>query len=688
MRDRAAAGLCAALAVIMLAPVARADIRFMGDPLTLADGVTQSSSGLAMDAAGDAIALYGNQSSGAIVPAYRPAGGRFAPLVSALASSGGAADTRMQVVMDARGDALAVWDDHSNPPVRVMEAARPAGGAWSTPVAIWTAPSGAVSPLDPHVAIAADGSGTAVWVERDATDKSTGIGLATLTAAGVATYDGGASSPFPMSRPRVAVDAANHWLVLAAVSTGYVYWSTVNVAGAFDNSDAAEPAIDSHGNAVVLLRRTDVPGIRAQYAANFNQSSPSWSDAGLATGGGTPHDISLAVDGAGNFTAAWTQNRGDGGNEVQVSTLPAGGSQFGQDESLATALTDDPAAEVRVAGGAGSAAIVAWSLNGVVSGASRGVGGGSFSAPQQLSSTYTSVNWLNAAMDGTGRGLVDWNAQTQAGSEEIGFTPLDDVPRITPSIPTTAIVGQPVSLSAELLDPWTAIATANWSFGDGQQSFQDLGGAADPHDATTGVTHTFAQVGIYTVALTAMDAPGNTQTVSRQLTVTAPGTSGKGLSGTGPGGTASGGTGPGATGPGPLGAPLLSGLTISPSQFASAPTGPSALMARARPRRRTGTVVSFALSESASVAFQIERRVSVRRRGAACAARRSPRCSRLDVVGGFRWSARQGANRMRFTGRLAGRSLPPGRYVLVARPTDSAGRNGLPRSASFTLTRR
>jgi hypothetical protein len=45
------------------------------------------------------------------------------------------------------------------------------------------------------------------------------------------------------------------------------------------------------------------------------------------------------------------------------------------------------------------------------------------------------------------------------------------------------------------------------------------------------------------------------------------------------------------------------------------------------------------------------------------------RCTRLRAVGSFSKRDRSGVNRLRFTGRLHGRTLAPGRYVLRATAT-------------------
>jgi Ca2+-binding RTX toxin-like protein len=107
-----------------------------------------------------------------------------------------------------------------------------------------------------------------------------------------------------------------------------------------------------------------------------------------------------------------------------------------------------------------------------------------------------------------------------------------------------------------------------------------------------------------------------------------------------------------------------------------------------------GGRVTYRLSEAARVTFTVRRLVAGRRRGRLCVRasprlRRARRCTRqLRVRGSFTHSGKVGVNSFRFTGRLRGRRLRPGRYLLVAVPTDSDGRRGAQRTARFRIVRR
>jgi hypothetical protein len=111
--------------------------------------------------------------------------------------------------------------------------------------------------------------------------------------------------------------------------------------------------------------------------------------------------------------------------------------------------------------------------------------------------------------------------------------------------------------------------------------------------------------------------------------------------------------------------------------FRAAARGPSTLPLRTR--SKLGTVVSYVLNQAGTVRFSVERLLPGRtpKQGAHahCAAparhnRKDPRCTRIVMLrGSFILNGKAGKNTFRFTGRLAGKRLAPGAYVLVAGPS-------------------
>ncbi len=133
--------------------------------------------------------------------------------------------------------------------------------------------------------------------------------------------------------------------------------------------------------------------------------------------------------------------------------------------------------------------------------------------------------------------------------------------------------------------------------------------------------------------------------------------------------------------------PAVTRLTRSPEGFVAASSGPSGIPANGGP----GTRVDYTLNVAASVKFTVLRsRPGRKAKGGRCvkattANRKAPRCIRLVTVPGtFTRGGGAGTNSFRFTGRLAGRKLKPGKYRLVATPSAS-GKTGSAASIPFRI---
>jgi hypothetical protein len=176
----------------------------------------------------------------------------------------------------------------------------------------------------------------------------------------------------------------------------------------------------------------------------------------------------------------------------------------------------------------------------------------------------------------------------------------------------------------------------------------------------------------------------------------------------GPGPQPGPGPGPGPLPPLPPGPEILaaaSRLSLTPSAFRAARNGPSVVAGRsafawpsARPaafrraprsRRRAGATVRYRLTTAARVRFTVEREARGRRVRGRCVEprrsnRRRPRCVRFVAVrGSFTHDGAAGANSLRFSGRVGGRRLSPGRYRLTATPAGG----GRAATASFRIVR-
>jgi hypothetical protein len=133
-------------------------------------------------------------------------------------------------------------------------------------------------------------------------------------------------------------------------------------------------------------------------------------------------------------------------------------------------------------------------------------------------------------------------------------------------------------------------------------------------------------------------------------------------------------------------APQVSGLTLSRHVFAAASRGASIAQ---RSRIGVGTQLRYTLTEDAAVRFTIKRRAAGRMVRGKCSRRtrrnRARRKCTLGLRGAITVHGARGLNRVTFRGRLRGRKLRPGRYVLVAVATDRAGNRSRAAQVKFTI---
>lgn len=125
---------------------------------------------------------------------------------------------------------------------------------------------------------------------------------------------------------------------------------------------------------------------------------------------------------------------------------------------------------------------------------------------------------------------------------------------------------------------------------------------------------------------------------------------------------------PGPGGGGGEDEPSVEDVDLSADTFRAAGSGPSATESRAP----IGTTVSYTLSEAGAVKFTVQKPAKGRKVGKKCKKpsrklRKKKRCTRYkNLKGSFTLTGKAGVNRFRFTGRLRGKKLKPGRYRLKA----------------------
>jgi hypothetical protein len=140
---------------------------------------------------------------------------------------------------------------------------------------------------------------------------------------------------------------------------------------------------------------------------------------------------------------------------------------------------------------------------------------------------------------------------------------------------------------------------------------------------------------------------------------------------------------------GGIGAPVLSSVQLSSEAFTAADRGAS-LTARLRNKRKTGTDVRYRDSQAATTTFSVLQRRVGHRKGRRCLAgrptRRQRRCTRLVSLGSFSHADQASNVTVHFTGRMRGRKLKPGRYLLALTPRAN-GKTGRTVQRPFRIIR-
>jgi hypothetical protein len=129
---------------------------------------------------------------------------------------------------------------------------------------------------------------------------------------------------------------------------------------------------------------------------------------------------------------------------------------------------------------------------------------------------------------------------------------------------------------------------------------------------------------------------------------------------------------------------LIQSLALAPSSFRTAKSGEATVSVAKAP---IGTTVTYSLSAAAKTEFTVERKTTGRKSGKSCVKqtksnKSKTKCALLKPIrGSFTDSGAAGLNTFKFTGRIAGKALAPGRYELVG----SAG--GAVKRASFAIVK-
>jgi hypothetical protein len=458
----------------------------------------------------------------------------------------------------------------------VQVATRPVGGSWSPVTELGGVLSG------PSLAVDPAGNAVVVWA-----DRSAGAPCSGNPCLHIATRPAGASAfaeitPITNATnddykdPSVALDRSGNgdalvtWhrtvnatapeSIQAVAGTVGGSWSApANVPRpATETPDSTTAAIDATGRGVIVwVAIQTTGGCPCAVRGAFENTRGTWTArAPAAPTANTPFstDISSAVDGQGNVTAAWAGYDAGGASVAQTSTWDSATATWGSVATLASGTAAESFTGPHVVVASDGEAVAAWThqASGAYTAESAVRSAGAWGAPQGLDSATSTTVTPGLAIDGAGNATVLWrNAAAGAirfavhqhggGFDRTGDAYLapssqpavavadnaghvhgawaidsatvhtavyDPVPPTVATFSPPALVALvPSTFTLDASDIWSAPVTINWQFGDGQTA----DGAS--------VTHTYPSAGLVQSRITATDSAGNqsAQTSSLQI---------------------------------------------------------------------------------------------------------------------------------------------------------------------------
>ncbi|MCJ0765651.1 Ig-like domain-containing protein [Variovorax terrae] len=373
----------------------------------------------ATDASGNVTAVWQQDTNGTnnVVKASRYSGGSWsAPALLSTAALGAAVNP--VVAVDAAGNVTAVWRQFKSASNYGINASRYSNGSWSAPVRVDNVPGNAVSPA---LVVDAAGNLTAAWQQSNGT----------RVVINASRYSNGAwSVPVQVDAPSATGDAMAAVLAVDAAGNVTASWNQYNGSNYVINTsrysnggwsapvqlnsatgDAFYPALAVDGAGTVTAAWWQHIGTRdvinASRYSGGNWSAPVQVDAPNATGNArTP---ALAVDAAGNVTAAWHQV--SGAYYVINASRYRNGSWSPPTQVSGASATGDAINAALAVDVAGNLSLAWTQYDGTrfAANASR-FGNGSWSAPTELDIPAATSNAISPVLgvDATGNVTATW----------------------------------------------------------------------------------------------------------------------------------------------------------------------------------------------------------------------------------------------------------------------------------------
>lgn len=461
---------------------------------------------VAASAEGDVVAAWRSVENGGVVRAsFRPAGGRWQPVVEWPGFVSGP-----RVAIDRRGNAIVVWIAYRESHAIVEASVRPAGKRWTAPTPLSSASEWATSPR-----VAMDASGNALvawrstaWPEAIQTRYRSVQAGAWRPPVGVSSY---AYSELelamaPGGRALLTWDVSKEIGHAVAVVIGERgQWSEPREVGGVENGTTYEerpkalaPAI---GDTVAVLAWQYAIHGNGIVKASLQTAAGAWEPAvDLSFPDGQAFGPAVAIDGTGAVLATWDANV-----DVEGSTRRPGAPSWDR-PSVVSPSKGAP----RLGANARGDAVALWPsrdppFSGV--GAARKPAGSTGWETTAKVAPAGRIGATGVAVDGAGDAVAVWEVNDGRWWVEVAAS--DVAPPIVTAlaVPRAGLVRKPVRFSVVARDTWSRVTAPSWRFGDGSRGR----GAV--------VTHRYRAPGSYRVSVAVADALGHVTTKSRVIRI-------------------------------------------------------------------------------------------------------------------------------------------------------------------------
>ena len=390
---------------------------------------------LSANGAGQAIAVW-SQNSGIYANRYLPQGGWEGRVVlSVVDPAYSFLDPTLAVNGNGQGVALWRQTDGGNFHRVLASVFAPASGWGAAATLSLSDTSGGTSP---QTVLDANGNALAVWVQRASVFSPWQLFVSRFVAASSSWEPASRldtdSIGEPTDSPHLAMNAGGDafvvWPAPGSAPGSSALWSRRMAAGGswgalvpLDSDAFGSPqqrvAVDTSGNAMVVFKKLDNPSFPSIWSTRFDAFSASWGTAVAVETNNVNRATApqVAFDGNGQAVAAWVQY--DGTQELILSNRHTVAGGWGTPQQVAAGAINR-LASLSLAVNAGGTAVAAWRQDFWYVGASIQAPGAAWRTPQLASNTgsdglgYDVSGDVRAGLDDLGNATVVWQG-TPAG---------------------------------------------------------------------------------------------------------------------------------------------------------------------------------------------------------------------------------------------------------------------------------